>query len=88
MRIFWKITKNVLKLKPYKMRKPQLLTDNNKRIRLQRCRVLLHRFAAKRWEKLLFTDENVFTLEQYHNSQNDRIWSQDAPASSCIVTRR
>jgi len=83
-----KIAKNVLKLKPYKMREAQLLTDNNKTMRLQRCRALLRRFAAKRWENLLFTDEKVFTLEQYHNSQNDRIWSQEAPTSSRIVTRR
>ena len=82
MRICSENSINVLKLKPYKMREAQLLTDNNKRMRLQRCRALLRRFAAKRWEKLFFTDENVFTLEQYHNSQNDRIWS------SCIVTRR
>ncbi|KAM8718286.1 hypothetical protein ACLKA7_000988 [Drosophila subpalustris] len=73
------MAKKHLGLKPYKLQKVQLLTDENKRVRLQRCRQLKRRAAGQRWERILFTDEKLFTVEQSHNHQNDRIWSQKAP---------
>ncbi|CAN7996260.1 unnamed protein product, partial [Ixodes hexagonus] len=41
--------------KPYKSHKVQLLTDENKRGRLQRCRQLQRRAPGTRWECILFT---------------------------------
>ena len=72
----------------YKLQKVQLLTDENKRVRLQRCRQLKRRAAAQRWERILFTDEKLFTVEQAHNQQNDRSWSAEAPGTSAIVEHR
>lgn len=83
-----RIAKYELKLKPYKLKKCQLLTDANKIIRLERCRALLRRAGGNRWENILFTDEKIFTLEQAHNHQNDRIWSTSAPGPSSAVEHR
>ncbi|GBL98509.1 hypothetical protein AVEN_111630-1 [Araneus ventricosus] len=81
------MAKTELGLKPYKFQKVQLLTEKNKLVRLQRCRKLLRRASSQRWERFLFTDE-LFTVQQAHNSQNDRIWSVDAPSTSAIVEHR
>ncbi|GFW96735.1 DDE_3 domain-containing protein [Trichonephila clavipes] len=48
----------------------------------------LRRAASQRWERFLFTDEKLFTVQQIHNSQNDRIWCVDAPSTSAIVEHR
>ncbi|VDP02132.1 unnamed protein product [Heligmosomoides polygyrus] len=39
-------------------------------------------------ERILFTDEKLFTVEQAHNRKNDRIWSAEAPSTSSIVEHR
>ena len=80
-----RMAKKELKLKPYKFQKVQLLTDENKRVPLQRCRALLRRSGAQRWKNFVFTDEKVFTMEQFHNPQNDRNWSEEASGPSAIV---
>ncbi|XP_055943545.1 uncharacterized protein LOC129974718 [Argiope bruennichi] len=67
-------------LMPYKFRKSQLLTEENKLLRLQRCRA-----ASQHWERILFTIEKLFGVQQAHNSQNDRIWSIDTPRTLEIV---
>ena len=82
------MAKRELNLMPYKLQKVQLLTDENKRVRLQRCRQLKRRAAAQRWERILFTGEKLFTVEQAHNHQNDRSWSAEAPGTSAIVEHR
>lgn len=82
------IAKNMLKLKPYKFQKAQFLTNENKLVRLQRCQMLMRRAAGQQWEHFLFSDEKLFTIEQAHNHQNDRIWSTDSPGTSAIVERR
>jgi len=83
-----RIAKNELNLKPYKLQKVQLLTDENKRVRLQRCRQLKRLAAGQRWERIVFTDEKLFTVEQAHNHQNDRIWSAEAPGPLAVVEHR
>ena len=44
--------------------------------------------ASQRWERILFTDEKLLTVEQTHNHQNDRSWSAEAPGTSAIVEHR
>ncbi|XP_076037187.1 uncharacterized protein LOC143022725 [Oratosquilla oratoria] len=82
------MAKQELELKPYKIQKAQLLTDENKRVQLQRCRQLIHRAAGQQWERIVFTDEKLFTVEQAHNRQNDRSWSAEAPGTSAIIEHR
>jgi len=83
-----RIAKKDLHLKPFKLQKVQLLTDDNKRVQLERCKRLLRRHAPLQWDKILFTDEKLFTVEQAHNHQNDRSWSAEAPGTSAIVEQR
>lgn len=83
-----RIAKVDLRLKAYKLRRAQLLKNENKEIRLQRCRELARRHAAGNWKRILFTDEKIFTVEQHHNHQNDRNWSSEAPGPSSIVAHR
>lgn len=83
-----RMARQELGLKAYKLQKGQLLTNDNKRVRLQRCRALVRRAAAHRWEKILFSDEKLFTIEQAHNRQNDRSWSAEAVGPSFIVEHR
>ena len=80
------IAKNELGLRPYKLQKVQLLTDKMKATRLKRCRALMRRVAGQKWEKILFIDEKLFTVEASHNHQNDRIWSANSPGSSAIIS--
>jgi hypothetical protein len=83
-----RIAKNELGLRPYKLQKAQLLSDQNKAIRLQRSKVLLTHVAGQNFEEILFTDEKIFTVEAFHNHQNDRSWSTESPGSSGIVSHR
>ena len=57
------MAKRELNLMPYKLQKVQLLTNENKHVRLQRCCQLKRRATAQRWERILFTDEKLFTVE-------------------------
>ncbi|UYV64059.1 hypothetical protein LAZ67_2006421 [Cordylochernes scorpioides] len=83
-----RIAKKERNLKTYKLQKVQFLTDENKRVRLERSRQLKHRATGQRWELILFTDEKLFTLEQTHNHQNDRSRSAETPSTSTIVEHR
>ncbi|GFU62729.1 uncharacterized protein TNCV_1519071 [Trichonephila clavipes] len=82
------IAKSELVRKPYKLRKVQLLTEKNKLVKFQRCRKLLRRATSQRWERFLFTEEKLFTVQRVHTSQNDRFWCVDAPSTSAIVEHR
>jgi inhibitor of nuclear factor kappa-B kinase subunit alpha len=77
------IAKSELGIKAYKLQKVQFLNDQNKRIRVQRCRLLLQRHAGP---EILFSDEKIFTIEVAHNHQNDRIWTTKPPLSDKIVS--
>lgn len=67
------IVKGRLGLRPYKFQKSHWLTDKMKAVRLERCRMLLHRHGDLDFSTILFSDEKVFTVEQKFNSQNDRL---------------
>jgi inhibitor of nuclear factor kappa-B kinase subunit alpha len=82
------IAKKELGLHPYKLQKAQFLTDQNKATRLQRSKALIARVAGQNFEEILFTDEKIFTVESFHNHQNDRIWSLESPGSSAVVSHR
>jgi hypothetical protein len=44
--------------------------------RVTRCRTLLRRFKKKSVERILFTDEKIFTVAAPTNTQNDRVRSR------------
>ena len=86
-----RILKNVLKVKAYKTKKVQFLSDAAKKNRLVRCKNLKCRFANDEYQVVLFSDEKFFTIEQVMNKQNNRIWSSDPfciPKSTRNITRK
>lgn len=83
-----RIVKNNLNLRAYKLRKAQLLEDKDKKIRLERCRLLKQRAVTENWKNVLFTDEKIFSIEQAHNPQNDRIYSCSRPGPSAVIPHR
>ncbi|UYV69197.1 hypothetical protein LAZ67_6002781 [Cordylochernes scorpioides] len=46
------------------------------------------RATGQRLERIQFTDEKLFPIEQAHNHQMDRSWSAEAPDTSAIAEHR
>lgn len=63
-----------LQLKPYKIQKVQDLTPAQKKVRLERARVLKALAASGDLPNIVFSDEKIFTIQQFVNKQNDRVW--------------
>lgn len=83
--------RNLLKKGGYfawKDQQRQLLTDAARKKRRERCPKLLERFSDGRHRDILFTDEKLFTVEQAHNRQNNRIWSRGPPSKASRVVAR
>lgn len=79
-----------LGMKPYRRVKRHGLTTKNKEERVKRSKMLLKRLGRKLVEKVIFSDEKMWLLEESYNSQNDRIYAasiQDIPAKDRIVNR-
>lgn len=72
-----RILKLKLKTKPFKIQKVQELNDKQKKIRLERSKELKRRCAAGELPNIVFSDEKIFTVEQFVNKQNDRIWTRN-----------
>ena len=70
-----RVVHDQLGLKSLKRRKVHMLTKSIREKRLQRSRILLSRAAESVVDKILFSDEKLFTIEEVTNSQNDRIVS-------------
>lgn len=69
-----RILKDKLQTKPYKIQKVQDLSMRQKQERVKRAKALLKRAAEGRLENIVFTDEKLFTVAQFVNKQNDRVW--------------
>ena len=79
-----------LGLKSLRRRKVHMLTTAIKKKRLGRSRALLLRATPEVLDKIIFSDEKLFTIEQASNSQNDRILSpnvKDVPDNIKFVPR-
>ena len=68
-----RLIKEDLRLKSYKFRTAQLLSDVNKKRRVEKYKKLQKRFKNGRHLDILFTDEKLFTVECSFNRQNDRV---------------
>lgn len=82
-----RILKYDLKVKAYSRRKVHFLNDRLRKLRRERCPILLRRHDAR---KILFTDEKIFTVEEKFNRQNNKVYaksSKDVPASARNVSR-
>ncbi|KAI6646074.1 CRE-PTR-16 protein [Oopsacas minuta] len=72
-RMMGRLVHDDLGLKSYQFRKAQLLSDVNKKRRIEKCKKLRERFRDGRHLDILFTDERLSTVECSFNRQNDRV---------------
>ena len=77
--------KTDLKLSSLKMQTCQCLTDLQKEKKLDRAKILLNKLkACTDMDKIIFSDEKLFTVEAICNRQNDRVLAKsfaDVPDS-------
>lgn len=71
-----RILKLDLGAKPYKVQVVHKLNERNKGDRLERCKWLLRHYKEEDVQDIVFTDESVFPLSGYHNSQNMRVYAE------------
>lgn len=86
-----RILKNDLKVKPYKFQKAHELTEKQKKVRLQRAKELLRLAESGQFPNIVFSDEKIFPIEQFVNSQNDRVYLKERShenLSHRMVTRK
>ena len=69
-----RIFQNELKVKPYKFQKAHDLTPKQKKVRLERAKELLRLHERGEFPNIVFSDEKNFPIEQFINSQNDRVY--------------
>lgn len=78
-------------MKPFKVQKVQNLTDAQKKVRLERARELKRLHVRGAIPNIVFSDEKNFTIEQFVNKQNDRVWLTERSyenLNSRLATRR
>jgi transposase len=68
-----RILKEDLGLTPYKRRKVHGLSMQQRRARLERSNALLQRYDFGDVERIVFSDEKLFVVEEHLNAQNDRV---------------
>lgn len=72
-RTMGRICRSDLQMSSYKLQKRQLLSAPTIEKRHTRSRLLLNRIREGTLNNIIFTDEKLFSLQQSHNHQNDRI---------------
>ena len=85
-----KLVSEDLGMRSFKRSKVHHLNDSIRAKRLTRCKGLLKRFGTGDIDRMLFTDEKIFTVAEATNKQNDRILSkntQSIPESAKVVDR-
>ena len=68
-----KVVKRDLGMKSFKRKKVHFISRTAKEKRLARCKGVLGRHAVENLDKILFSDEKLFTIQEATNAQNDRI---------------
>lgn len=64
--------KNHLHVKPYKIQKVYALNPTEMKVRLERAKELKRLHTTGKFLNI-FSDEKIFTIEQFVNKQNDRV---------------
>ena len=67
-----RIVHDRLKCASYKYRKGQMLSEKAKECRVKKCKEMLRYCSGDTVNRVLFTDEKVFNLDEKLNSQNHR----------------
>ncbi|VDP34095.1 unnamed protein product [Heligmosomoides polygyrus] len=85
-----RLVRNKLHLQPYKYKKRQGLSNQQKVSRRKKCIALLERIARDEHLSTVFSDEKLFTVEPAYNHQNMRILaasSKEADSIGRVVSR-
>ena len=69
-----RILKNELKVKAYKFQKAHDLSPQQKKVRCERAKELLRLHERGEFPNIVFSDEKNFPIEQFINTQNDRVY--------------
>lgn len=72
-----KILKNELKVKPLKIQKAHGLTPEQMKVRVERSKSLKRLHESGLLPNIVFSDEKIFTIEQFVNKQNDRVYLKE-----------
>ena len=80
-----RIVREDLKLKPFKKIKAQKLTLSDVQKRVDHCKKLLRNITKEKLNITFFTAEKVFKLQDYHNSQNCRVFAPNESKKCHVV---
>ncbi|CAG9831256.1 unnamed protein product [Diabrotica balteata] len=69
-----RILKKELKVKPYKFQKAHNLAPKQKKVQLERAKEFLCLRERGEFPNIVFSDKKTFPIEQFINSQNDRVY--------------
>lgn len=64
-----------LGLTPFKRRKVHGLTKQQRKARLDRSKALLRRYTDNDVDRIVFSDEKLFVIQEHLNAQNDRVYA-------------
>ena len=84
------LVRNDLGLRSFKRKKVHFLSKQIREKRKSRSKILLNRLANQGLERVVFSDEKLFTIEEATNTQNDRILaktSSSIPEQHLFVSR-
>ena len=82
-----RIVKKDLRLKTFRRRQVQLLSDADIRKRLVACKQLKKRLTKQKLARTWFSDEKVFTVQTPSNTQNDRVYANVKSKSNVSANR-
>jgi transposase len=70
-----RVIKHDLLCKPYKVYKQPKLTDDHKRRRVQFSNWVRNNLKKSQTNRIVFSDEKLFSVDGVWNNQNERIWA-------------
>ncbi|RVE46339.1 hypothetical protein evm_009058 [Chilo suppressalis] len=76
-----------LGLRAYQRKTGPHLNARLMNLRLKRCRVLLKRYAGKKYRDILLSDAKIFTVEESYNKQNDKVYAHSSEEASNRIPR-
>ncbi|XP_045492485.1 uncharacterized protein LOC123691934 [Colias croceus] len=82
-----KVLNEDLGLRAYCRKTSHLLNTRLKKLRLDKCRALLKRYARKMHRDILFSDEKFFTVEECCNKQNIKVYTHSSEEACQRVSR-
>ena len=68
-----KVVKRDLEMRSFKRKRVHFLTPLVKKKMMASCKGVLGWYAVENLDRILFSDEKIFTVQQASNRQNDRI---------------